>query len=228
MPSVPPDLLINPSEVVRYGVPSAFAAQFAVRAIEVQILAGGNLGAMTFTWRKKGEQYWNATPISTSAGMAWSYTIDAVFADLTWTDQVFVATTVYTIDEAGTVTGGAGLAAVRWSKVQIACSATTAEIMQLWRDAVKPPVTSWSDAVRTHAAAMVHAWLKVSVGITAEKAGEGDKLVFDRDALARAFFVDIGENGRPDDLIDSSPTADGPMFAAYPVGDDDRNWRDAF
>lgn len=229
------DPLVAPSELSQYGVPGGFLAQFIPRALEIQISAGGALGVMEFVYRLRGDDEFRPTPIVTSAAPPWSVTIDAesnTFATLTWASATYVLNSVYVVDEVGTVTQTAGseggLTAYRFDLRTTACSAVTAEAMLLMRNAVKPPLVSWGADVRSHAAAMVYAWLKRSRGLTANQAGSGDENIFSAESLARAYFLGIGEGGKPDNMVDSSAQSDGPMFNAYPTGNTPRGWADGW
>jgi hypothetical protein len=220
---IPPGYLVTAALLSRYNVPSAFLAQFGVRPFSIQISTGGALGTMQFIWQYPGDSAWSA-PIVSAAGATWLYTLDDVFADLTFAARTYVLAETYSVDAGGTVTGAAGLTAARFSLVTNACSAVTAEAMQLMRDAIRPPLLTWGDDAVTHAAAMVYAVLKRGRGLTPDGAGEGDSNLFAAERIARQFFKDIGENGRPDSMTDSSPTSDGPLIAAYPSGDTERGW----
>jgi hypothetical protein len=224
MPS-PPDPLVQPAQLSRFGVPADFVGKFALRPFQVQILVGGALGTMQFVWRYAGDTDWSNTPIVSTGGTSWAYTLDDVFADLVFAAAAYVALTVYAVDASGAVTGGAGeLAATRFSLPVNACSAATMESLTLMRDAVTQPLLSWGDDVRTHAAAMVHAILKRGRGATPPGGGMGDENIWIAETNARRFFLGIGERGKPDSITDSSPTLDGPMFSVYPEGDDPIGW----
>ena len=215
MSDCPPGNLVEPGELAQFNVPAAFLVQFTPRPLDVQISTGGVLGAMQFTWRWTGEANFSPTPIPSSATGPSSYPLDVAFAGLTFAARTYVLGETYTIDEAGAVTGAAGLAATRYDRRATACSAVTAEALTLMQDAVKRPLKTWTDDARTHAAAMVYAVLKTGVGSTAKNAGEGDENIYSAAALARAYFLRIGEKGRPDGWVDGSVSADGPMFSAY-------------
>lgn len=215
---IPPGLLVTPQLLSRYNVPGAFLAQFALTTFNIQIPVGGTLGTMQFQWQRPGDTAWSA-PIVSVAGTTWTYTLDDTGSDLTFATRTYLTTDVYAVDPLGAVAGSAGLTAVRFSVVQNACSAVTAEAMTLMRDAIRPPLTTWGDDAITHAAQMVYALLKRGKGATPRGGGEGDDNVFLAEKLGRAFFADIGANGRPDNMIDTSPTSDGPLLAAYPSGD---------
>lgn len=219
---VPPGLLITPALLSRYNVPSDFLAQFAARPFQLQITTGGVLGVMAFAWQFVGDDSYSS-PIGSSAITPWPYTIDSAFADLTFAAGTYVQSSTYLVDALGNVTLGtgspiAGLSASLWDRRQTACSAASAEAMKLMRDAIRPPLMSWGDDATTHAAAMAYALLKRGVGATPPGAGDGDANIFTGETLARAFFEAIGRGGKPDDMIDNSPSLDGPLLPAYPRG----------
>lgn len=220
---IPPGYLVTPAQLSRYNVPSAFLAQFAPRPFSILISLGGTLGTMQFQWQYPGDSAWSESFVS-AAGATWPYTLDDTFSDLTFAARTYALNESYTIDAAGTVTGAAGLTVVRFDLRTTACSAATAEAMTLMRDAIRPPLTTWGDDAVTHAASMAYALLKRGRGATPNGAGDGDTNVFSAETVARAFFSDIGANGKPDSMIDTSPTTDGPLLAAYPSGDDLRGW----
>lgn len=233
MASQPP--LVAPEALAQYGVPPAFLGQFQPRAINLLILTGGAFGAMSFQWKYINETQYSAdvyfpSPVTTP----WTWALDEAFVSLTFTPQSYTQGTVYTIDEGGNVTGGAGIRATTYDLRANACDAVTSEALLLMRNAVTPPLVVWGPSVSSHAAAMAYAWLKRARGSTAQTAGEGDANIYAAEAVARDFFMLIGKQGKPDDMVDSSVTTDGPMFSAYPSGGDDwsgndnRNWRQAF
>lgn len=220
---VPPGYLVTPAQLSRYNVPSAFLAQFAIRTFTLQVIAGGPLGTMQVAWQYAGDSSLSA-PIVSVAGATWSYTLDDTFSDLIFAARTYVLGETYVVDPNGLVTGAVGLTATRFSRVQNACSGATAEAMTLMRDAIRPPLTAWGDDAVQHAAQMVYAVLLRGVGATPPGAGAGDDNVFLAEKLGREFFKSIGEGGKPDNMTDSSSTADGPLIPAYPSGDDPRGW----
>lgn len=240
MASCPPDPLVAPSALTKWGVPAPFMAQFRLRPIEILVSVGGALGTMIIRQRNLGDDEWSADAVPSEAGATWVVDLDdafatsaaTTFATLTFAAGVYVVDTVYVVDSAGTVTPGAGaIAGVTASRTYLpaeGCSAVTAEALQLMENAVKAPLTEWPDSFRRHAAAMVHAFLKRSRGSTAKGGGDGDEVIYAAEATGREFFLHVGENGKPPGVVDTSPTDDGPMFAAYPTGGDQRNWRDAY
>jgi hypothetical protein len=230
VPTCPPDNLVDPAELAQYNVPSGFLAQFVPRGFEVQISTAGALGTMAFVWRRRGEDGWSNTPIiSSPSSSPWSYALDDVFANLTFAVGSFVASTVYVVDESGTVTSGDGhLSVTRYDLRSNACEAVTREALLLMKNAVTPPLTAWTKDAKTHAANWVYAILKRGKGATANNAGAGDELIWEGEKLARGYFLHVGETGRPDGWVDGSVSSDGPLFSAYPIGDDDRNWREAW
>ncbi len=221
------DLLVTPAQLSRFNVPSAFLSQFSPRPIEVLISTAGALGVMAIEWRFLGDSEWSA-PVISAAGATWAVTIDDAFVDLAFEDGAYVVDTQYAIDTGGTVTPGSGaianLSAAFFDLRQNSCTAVRDEAMTLCRDALRPPLVSWGDDVRTHAAAMAYAILKRGRGATAQSAGVGDEHIFLAEDAGRKFFEKIGENGKPDTIVDSSATDDGPLFAAYPAGDTSRGW----
>jgi hypothetical protein len=220
---VPPGYLVTPAQLSRYNVPSTFLAQFALRTFTLQVIAGGALGTMQFAWQYAGDNALSA-PIVSVAGATWAYTLDDTFADLTFAARTYVLGETYAVDPNGVVTGAVGLTAARFSRVQSACSSVTAEALTLMRDAIRPPLTSWGDDAVLHAAQMAYAVLLRGVGATPSGAGVGDDNVFLAEKIGRDFFKSIGEDGKPDNMSDSSSTADGPLIPAYPSGDEPRGW----
>lgn len=220
---VPTDLLVTPALLSRFNVPSSFLAQFAVKPFNIQISTGGALGTMQFQWQYPNDLGWSGS-IMSSAGSSWLATVDDVFSDLTFAARTYVLGETYLVDANGVVTGAVGLTAARFSPVTNACSAVTTEAMKRMSDAIQPPLLTWGDDATTHAAAWVFAILKRGKGATPEGAGEGDANIFSAEKMAQNFFDDIGENGRPDSMTDSASSPDGPLIAAYPVGDQPRGW----
>lgn len=220
------DPLVEPSELSRWGVPSAFLAQFEPRPIDVKISTGGALGAMAFAWKWAADGVDSySDPIVSDAGASFAFTLEDAFAVLTFAAGTYTANTVYRVTRAGTVSGGSGLTVERLDVRALACGSVTAEAMTLMRDAVRPPLVSWSDDIRTHAAAMVYAILKRRVGATpAESGGAGDQNVFFAEEAARRFFSAIGKMGKPDGVVDASSTSDGPLIARYPSSRSLRGW----
>jgi hypothetical protein len=223
MPTCPPDNLVEPSVLTRFGVPGSFLAQFAPRSFQVVIEVSGTLGTMAISWRQSSTEV-GSDPVISTTGATWTIAIDDFNADLTFAAGSYTATTVYTIDEAGNVTGGSGLTASRFDLRVNACSSVTTEALALMQDAVRQPLTAWGDDTRSHAAAMVYAWLKRSKGATAIGAGMGDENVFLAEDIGRKFFIGIGQRGKPPSISDTSTSSDGPMFAAYPTSDEPRGW----
>lgn len=238
MPLCPPDPIVAPTELTQWGVPAPFLAQFRLRPIEILISMGGGLGTMAIRWRAVGEDDWSADAVPSEDGATWAVDLDdafaassaATFAVLTFQPGAYVIDTSYTVSANGTVTRGAGaivgVAAVRSYLPAKGCSAVTDEALQLLEDAVKVPMSAWPDSFRRHAAAMVHAFLKRSRGSTAKGAGDGDDVIYAAEAQGRDFFAHVGERGKPPGVVDSSPSADGPMLAAYPRSTDRRHWSD--
>lgn len=224
---VPPDLLVTPAQLSRYGVPGPFLAQFVPRAFVLTITAGGALGAMRVTWSAVGDDAESAE-IGSASGSSWALTIDELFADLEFEAGSYVEDSSYAVDENGVVipsTGGLPtVTCERFDLRQSACSAVTTEAMYLMRDAIRPPLTSHGDDARTHAAAMVYAVLKRGRGAAPVDAAPGDEHVFLAEDIGRKFFQNIGKNGKPDSMTDTSPSSDGPLIPAYPVSDTRRGW----
>lgn len=222
--SVPPGLLVQPAQLSRYNVPSAFLTQFALKPFTLVVSVGGVLGVMQFTWLYAGDSYQSA-PFQSVAGATWAYTLEDTFSDLVFAARTYVLGETYVVDSNGAVTGAVGLTATRFSLVQNACSAATAEAMTLMRDAVRAPLTAWGDDAVTHCAAMVYGILKRGRGATPDAAGgDGDNNIFIFEKRALQFFGDIGKNGRPESMTDTSSTADGPLIAAYPISNTLRGW----
>lgn len=225
---VPPGLLVQPAQLSRYNVPSDFLAQFDPVPFQVQVSTAGALGVAQFVWKRNTDSAWSA-PIASSAGTTWSKTFEDVFADLAFGAATYVALHTAQVDTAGNVTAVVGtlaatLAAALFSLPLNTCSSVTSEALMRMRDAIRPPLLRWGDDATMHAAQMVYGALKRGRGATPDGAGAGDDRLFSGEDMGRKFFDDIGENGRPDSMTDSSPTADGPMLAAKPVSDCRRGW----
>ena len=221
----PPDPLVSTAQLPQFGVPPDFLFQFRARAFQILIATGGALGTMTWQWRWTGDTAWSSFIYATSTVSPWTWTIDEAFAALSFPAGTYTATHVYSVDEAGTVTGvGPAISCTRYDLAANACSAATAEALTLMQNAVRQPLTAWGDDVRQHAASMAYAALKRSRGATPTGAGLGDEIVFIAAQEARSFFGLNGKQGRPPSILDTSITTDGPMFAAYPVGDIPRGW----
>jgi hypothetical protein len=216
--------LVTPAQLSRYNVPSSFLAQFEPRPFQLQITTGGALGTMAFAWQWAGDTSGYSAPIVSDAGSSWPYTLEDVFADLTFAAHTYVLNTVYTIDRNGVVTGGSEVTASRFDLRQNACSAVTREAMTLMRDAIRPPLVAWDDDATTHAAAWAYEILKRGRGLAPADAAPGDANVLGGGAAARKYFEMIGEKGKPDSMTDTSPTVDGPLIPVYPTGDTPRNW----
>lgn len=215
--TVPTDPLVKATELSRYNVPSSFLAQFDPRPFAVLISTAGALGVMAFQWQWIGDTSWSE-PIVSDAGASFLYTLDDTFCDLTFATASYALNAEYTIDRNGVVTGGAGeVTAARFDLRVNACSAATYEAMQLMRDAIRPPLTRWGDDATTHAAAIAYAILKRGRGSTPPGAdGSGDTNVYSAEGRALEFFRDIGKNGKPDSMVDTSTTIDGPLIPVYP------------
>jgi hypothetical protein len=203
-------------------------AQFAHHPFEVQVSTGGTLGVMQFVWRYIGDANWSAPIVSSSTG-PWLKTIDDVFADLTFAAATYVAGDTCRVDAAGVVTQEVGtslggMTAVIFDLPTNACSSVTTEAMFRMRNAIRPPLLTWGDDASMHAGQMVFAVLKRAKGATPTGAGAGDDLLFKAEEIARKFFDDIGKNGRPDSMTDSSTSVDGPLVPVYPYGDTPRGW----
>lgn len=220
---VPPGLLVQPSQLSRYNVPSSFLEQFAPRLFNIMISTAGALGAMAFQWQYPGDTSWSA-PIFSDAGATWAFTLEDTFTDLTFATHAYVLNAVYAVDRNGVVTGGAELTAVRFDLRQNACTSVTREAMMLMRDAIHPPLLTWDDDATTHAAAWVYEILKRGRGLAPADAAPGDSNVLTAGDLARKYFALIGEKGKPDSMTDTSTTVDGPLFPVYPSGSDPRGW----
>jgi hypothetical protein len=222
--TVPPGTLVTPAQLSRYNVPADFLAQFEPRPFQIQITTGGALGVMQFAWQWLGDTSGYSAPIVSDAGTSWAHTVDSVFADLTFAAQTYAQNTLYAVDRNGVVTGGTGLTATRFDQRQLACSAVTREAMILMRDAIRPPLMAWDDDATTHAAAWVYEILKRGKGLAPPDAAPGDQNVLTGGEMARKYFEMIGEKGRPDSMVDTSPTVDGPLLPDYPRGDSLRGW----
>lgn len=222
--TVPPGLIVAPTQLSRYGVPPAFLSQFQARPFQIQISTAGALGVMQFQWQTIGDAGLSPSIVSSGSAPPWLYTIDDVFADLTFAAGSYTLNAIYTVDALGAVSPSGLVTASLFDRRQIACSAVTREALQRMRDAIRPPLTSWGDDATEHAAAWVYAKLKRGKGATPEGAGAGDALIFHAEKLAMDFFDGIGRDGRPDSMTDTSPSADGPLIPVYPFGDTPRGW----
>jgi hypothetical protein len=208
----------------RFNVPGEFLARFRRRPFQVQVITAGTLGALAVQWCFLGDAAFSPT-IYSSAGATWALELDDAYAVLTFANIAYTANALYTIDANGNVTGGAGeLTATMLDLVAQACTTVTGEALIRMADAVKPPMTSWGDEIRQHAANMVYAALKRGKGATPKGVGAGDDHIFLAEDAARRFFDGIGTRGKPDSVADSSVSADGPMLPAYPWSRPPRGW----
>lgn len=244
MPTCPPDPIVAPAELPQWGVPTPFLSQFRLRPFEIQISTGGPLGTMAIRHRLIGEESWSADVVPSDAGSSWSVSLDDAFAEtapttfaaVTFPAGEYLEETTYQVSADGAVTTNDGaLAGVSSTRIYLpakGCAAVTDEILQLVQNAITAPLTAWPDSFRRHAAAMVHGFLKRARGASARGSvggtSSGDDVIFAAEALARDFFIMVGENGKPPGVVDTSVVEDGPMISAYPLGTDGRNWRDAF
>lgn len=217
--------LVPPAQLSRWGIPSAFLAQFEPRPIDVQIETAGALGTMSFVWRWAGDEAWSPAIVSDDDATSWVYELEDAFATLTFAAQSYVAATASRIDRNGLVTGGSGITAARYDQRAQACSSVTAEVMMRVADAVFAPLVTWTDDWRTHSAQMVYAVLKRGKGATpGDAGGSGDANIFLAEDIARKFFDHIGKSGRPDGIVDTPVSTDGPLIPAMPSGDALRGW----
>jgi len=242
--SCPPDPLVAPTELSQWGVPAPFLSQFRLRPFEVQISRGGTLGAMAIRYRMTGEEEWSPEEVMSESGSSWGVALDdafaqsapATFAVMTFPAGDYPEETSYVVGADGTVTLGdsaiSGPTATRTYLPAQGCSAVTAEALQLMQNAIVPPLTAWPDSFKRHAAAMVHAFLKRSRGSTGRGSGSGadngDDVLYAAEALARDFFIMVNENGKPPGTTDTSVPEESSVITSYPLGIDERNWRDAY
>jgi hypothetical protein len=220
----PPDPLVAPGDLSRFNVPGEFLARFRRRPFQVQVVTAGALGALAVQWRFLGDEAYSET-IYSSAGASWQLELDDAYAVLTFAAATYQAAITYTVDANGNVTGGAGeLTASMLDMVAQACATVTGEALILMADAIKPPLSAWGDEIRQHAANMAYAALKRGKGATPKGVGAGDDHIFLAEDAARRFFGAIGKGGKPDSVVDSSVSSDGPMLAAYPWSRPPRGW----
>jgi hypothetical protein len=221
--------LITPAELLRFGASSDFLEQFKARPLSIIIVDAGALGAMTFQWKRQGEDNYSAT-IYSEAGSSWASELpDTACATLTFGAGSYVANTTYLVSSTGTVTPGAGafagLSATRRDLVSDKCLSATKKAVTWMQPRVVPPVLSVGEDIKEWIADIAKYALRSRDGLTPPGAGAGD----DNDRL-RAVDAEknlklIGQStDRPQDLIDSSPSSEGAGFNAYPVGGDLRGW----
>jgi hypothetical protein len=225
---VPQAPLIITADLPRYGASSDFLSQFNLRPLVVQIVAGGDLGAMTWQWQRQGDSAWSELIYSeANAGQPWAYSpADPAFATFTFAPGTYVADATYTVSSTGVVTTSsfAGLTAARFDVREVACVEVTSLAVTWMQPRVVAPVISVGEQVKGWLADLVIYRLRSRQGMTPEGAGGGDDNVRLRAKDAERNLKAIGASqDRPPDLVDSS-AGSGAGFPVYPIGDDLAGW----
>lgn len=222
--------LITPDDLLQYGGTSDFLAQFRLRSLLVQIVAGGALGAMTFQWKRKDDNAYGPT-FSSEAAAPWAFALsDPGFGTLTFAAGTYVANDVYDVSSAGVVTGGSGsgiglLSAARFDLLRLTCTQVTSTGVTWMQPRVVPPVISVGPQIKKWLCQVAIYDLKSRQGLAPEGTGLGDDNIRARYKDAEEQLKAIGGSAdRPPDITDSSPGDAGAGFNAYPVGDDVTGW----
>ena len=220
--------LVTRAELPRYGVPSDFLAQFDVRPLEIQIVTGGALGTMTARWRPLGESAWSAV-LTSSPRTPWAITPARSFADLSFATGVYIASSLYTVDEAGTITRTLGaidtLTATRFDVVEINIAAVTAQAVDFMQPRMTAPLLTWGDAVKKNAASWLKYLLKSDVGMAPGQGAVGDENVRLQFEDAQLYFRNIGRGDKkPTDITDSSSGGLGAGLMVSIASDEKAGW----
>jgi hypothetical protein len=229
LPSNQPQFLV-PADLLRYGMSSDFLAQFQLRPLTVQIVAGGGLGAMSWQWQQAGDSAFSALfPSEAAPPWAWSLT-DPGFGILTFATGTYNANDVYNVSTAGVVTGGSGggiglISASRFDVRQDACIWAISTAITWMTPRVVAPVLSVGPQIFGWIADLAIFKLRSRQGLAPPGAAVADDQVRLNYEIAEKNLKLIGESqDRPPDLVDSSQGNAGAGFAAYPIGDTLRGW----
>jgi hypothetical protein len=209
---VPHAPLITRAELPRYGMTAKFLAQFDVPVLEVQIAAGGALGVMTVRWRRIGEEGWTEPQVSSSRA-PWSWSPPDVCGTLTFAAGTYDEGVVYTVDEAGTVTGdggATGLTATRFDVVEDKIAAATGEAISYLGPRKELALVEWGAEIRAAVGKIVRYELKDLVGFAPTDANVADFQIKDAAREAREYLQAIGA-GRINayGMLDSSSDGKG-------------------
>jgi hypothetical protein len=222
--------LIFPADLYRLGGSSDFLDQFRPRPLQVQIVAGGAIGTMTWQWQQVGDTAYSAV-ISSETPAPFAFPLsDPGYGVLTFATGTYVANDVYNISSSGVVTGGSGtgvglLSATRFDVRQDACVEVVSIGVTWLQPRCVPPITQVGPQIQGWFADLVMYRLRSRQGLTPAGAGAGDDNVRMRADTAQKELQRIGgSEDRPPDIVDSSQGNLGLGFAAYPIGDPLRGW----
>lgn len=220
--------LVTRAELPQFGVAPEFLEQFTVRPIQVQIVTAGALGTMTAKWRPLGETVYSETVASSSLG-PWSWSPAQSSAVIAFASGVYVASSIYTIDEAGTVTiSGGGIATVTASRYDLVAKSITSQTQKavdLMQPRITPPLTAWGSGIKNAVASMVLYDLKSAVGLASGSAAVGDDNIRLRYMDAVDYLQRIGRGDRkPPDVADSSSGGAGAGLMVAVASDDLAGW----
>lgn len=221
-------LLVTVAELSHFGITAKVRARFRLRTLQIQIAAAGALGTMTFKWRALGDVDWSYVEQSSPAA-SFEFHLTDGFAVVTFGAGSYLVDSIYTINEAGTVTrtGGAidTVTATRYDVLEQKCQAATDMAIEWMKPEVKPPLISWGQSVRENCANVVKYLLLSYPGMAPTDAAVGDSNVRLQFEDARTWFQRIGKGyPEPEDLVDSSTDAKpGHKFPA-PVSDEKTGW----
>lgn len=220
--------LVTRAELPRYGVASDFLAQFDVRPVQVAVDVAGALGTAAFKWRFAGETVYSAVVTSSSAA-PWSWSPANSLAVISFGAGSYVTTSVYTINEAGTVTrAGIGIdtvTATRFDVVADAIDSATEMLVDLCQPRMTLPLLTWGAALKQACADVVRYLLKSSVGMSSGDNNVGDANIRLRYDDALGYCKRIGEGPRkPPDITDSSSGGAGRGLMVAIDSDDVAGW----
>lgn len=207
--------LITRAKLPRYGLAPEFLAQFDVRPLEVQIVAGGALGTMAARWRALGSDEWSE-PVTSSTRAPWGWSPPGAFTALSFAAGTYGEGVFYTVDEAGTVTStGTGLTATRYDCVDDAIAAATGEAIMRMRPKKEPSITAWGAEIERAVAMLVRYLLKDLVGFAPTDANVADFQIKDAAREARELFDKVGRGElSPWEMTDSSASGKGNVLTA--------------
>jgi len=221
--------LITRAELLAFGLDSDFLGQFDVVPIEVKISTAGALGTMEIEWRNAGETDWSPA-VRSSVRAPWVYSPKPrSYAILTFAAGTYVASSIYTVDEAGTVTRSGGaidtVTAERFDIVERAIDTVTARVVGKMQPRKETPITAWGADVKQAAFAWVRYLLKDAVGFAPSPASIGDMQIVEEKDNAIRFIDRIGSGAEsPPDLVDSSAAGTGNGLKVRVSSDSLRGW----
>jgi hypothetical protein len=189
----------------------------------VQIVAGGALGAVSFTWQQQIDSSPGPT-IPTEAIVPFGVDLpDPAFCSLSFGAGTYVQGDIYTVSSTGVVTGGSGtgvglLAATRFDPRVVACARATSDAVTWMQPRCVPPIISVGQNVAGWLADLALFHLRTRQGMTPAGAGNGDdQKRADYETAVRELKAIGAAQMRPPDLVDSSPGNAGAGFTAMPI-----------